>query len=160
MTTETKFEDGKLIVTRTYSAPREAVFEAWMETSKVEKWWGCAQCTNVRSEIEPRVGGKYNHHMTIEGAGEVPGFATLIEYDPPKKLAYESAMPTDGSVKMQVSVEFTEVDHGTFVRLVHSGIPNIKVDGDMEFRKIVQEGWTAAFGKLSDFMGQLTTESQ
>ena len=58
MTTETKFEDGKLIVTRTYSAPKEAVFEAWVETNKVEKWWGCAQCTSVRSEIEPRVGGK------------------------------------------------------------------------------------------------------
>ena len=95
--------------------------------------------------------------MTIEGAGEVPSLATLIEYDPPNKLAYESAMPTDDSVKMQVRVEFVEVEDGTLVRLVHSGIPNIKVDGDMELRKIVQEGWTAAFGKLSDFMGQLAT---
>ena len=152
MTTETKFENGILIVTRTYSAPREAVFEAWVETSKVQQWWGCAQCTNVRSEIEPKVGGKYNHHMTIEGAGEVPGFATLIEYDPPNRLAYESASPGDDATKMQVKVEFTEVEEGTLVRLEHHGIPDIKVEGDMELRQIVQAGWTAAFGKLDGLM--------
>lgn len=152
MTTETRFEDGKLIVTRVYDAPRELVFEAWVETSKVQQWWGCAQCTNVRSEIEPKVGGAYNHHMTIEGAGEVPGFATLIEYDPPAKLAYESSLPGDESTKMSVHVQFTETPEGTLVRLEHIGIPDVRVEGDIELNTIVREGWTAAFAKLDVFM--------
>lgn len=148
MDTKTYFEDGKLIVTRIYDAPQELVFEAWIETSKVQQWWGCAECTHVRSEIEPRVGGKYNHHMTIEGAGEVPGYGTLVEYDPPNKLAYESGLPHDADAKMRVQVEFTPVDTGTRVRLEHSGIPNLRVAGDCEMREIVRAGWTAAFGKL------------
>ena len=74
MSTDVKFEDGHLIVSRVYDAPRELVFEAWVETSKVQQWWGCAECTSVRSEIDLEVGGRYNHHMTIAGAGEVPGF--------------------------------------------------------------------------------------
>ena len=152
MSTVTRFEDGKLIVTRVYSAPRELVFEAWMETSKVQQWWGCAQCTNVRSEIEPKIGGSYNHHMTIEGAGEVPGFATLVEYDPPNRLAYESSLPGDSNSKMTVTVDFSDVPEGTEVQLVHSGIPDIKVEGDVELRSIVREGWTAAFGKLDSFL--------
>lgn len=151
MSTETRLENGNLIVTRVYAAPRELVFEAWVETSKVQQWWGCAQCTNVRSEIEPRVGGQYNHHMTIQGA-EIPGLATLVEYDPPNRLAYESSLPHDENANMRVTVDFLETKDGTKVQLVHSGIPDIKVDGDMELRVIVREGWTAAFGKLDTFL--------
>ena len=146
--TQVRFESGDLIVSRVYPAPRELVFEAWIETSKVQKWWGCAACTSVRSEIEPRVGGQYNHHMTIEGAGEVPGFATLVEYDPPKRLAFQSPAHPGSDADMLVAVDFTEVEEGTLVRLVHSGIPDMRVDGDIEMREIVREGWTAAFGKL------------
>lgn len=152
MSTEVKFEDGDLIVSRWYDAPREVVFDAWVETSKVQQWWGCAECTSVRSEIEAKVGGRYNHHMTIEGAGEVPGFATLTEYDPPARLAYTTAAPgVDAS--MSVSVDFTEQDGGTLVRLVHVGIPDMRVEGDFELRAIIRAGWTAAFGKLESFLG-------
>ena len=151
MSTEVKFEDGNLIVTRVYDAPREDVFEAWCETSKVQQWWGCAECTSVRSEIERKVGGQYNHHMTIEGVGEVPGFATLTEYDPPARLAYTS--PSGPDANMTVSVDFSEVEGGTLVRLVHAGIPDMRVEGDMELREIVRTGWTAAFGKLDAFLG-------
>jgi len=152
MSTEVKFEDGNLIITRRYDAPRELVFEAWVETSKVQQWWGCAECTAVRSEVEPKVGGRYNHHMTIEGAGEVPGFATLTEYDPPARLAYISADPNGAEDSMKVTVDFTVVEGGTLVRLVHAGIPDIKVDGDVELRQIVRRGWTAALGKLANVL--------
>ncbi len=153
MSTDVKFEDGNLIVSRVYDAPREDVFDAWFETSKVQQWWGCADCTAVRSEVEPRVGGQYNHHMTIAGAGEVPGFATLTEYDPPARLAFASVGPGGTDDGMTVSVDFTEVDGGTLVRLVHAGIPDMRVEGDVELREIVRGGWTAAFGKLGSFLG-------
>ena len=148
MSTEIKFEDGNLIVSRVYDAPRDLVFEAWVETSKVQRWWGCADCTSVRSEIEPKVGGKYNHHMTIHGA-EVPGSGTLTEFDPPRRLAYRSPGPGG---EMTISVAFTEVEGGTLVRLVHSGIPDMKVEGDCELREIIRGGWTAAFEKLGNFL--------
>lgn len=148
MNTEIRFEADNLIVTRVYPAPREAVFDAWIETSKIKQWWGCAECTDVRSEIEPRVGGKYNHHMTINNEHEAPGFATLIEFDPPNRLAYTSTDADD----MVISVDFTDVEGGTQVRLVHSGIPDIRVDGDIELREIIRDGWTAAFGKLATFL--------
>ena len=151
MTTESKFEDGKLVVSRVYDAPRELVFEAWVETSKVQQWWGCADTTNVRSEIDCKVGGRYNHHMTIHG-NEMPGAATITEFDPPARLAYRSASPMEGADDMLVTVDFSEVDGGTLVRLVHEGIPDMQVGPDIELRQIVQGGWTAAFGKLGGFL--------
>lgn len=154
MSTETRFENGNLIVTRVYPAARKDVFDAWVATHKVQQWWGCAMCTSVRSEVDPRVGGRYNHHMTIDGVGEVPGLGVLTEFDPPSRLAYRSPAAHGPEAEMLVTVEFTEVEGGTLVRLVHSGIPDVKVEGDMEMRVIVRQGWTAAFDKLFGFLAQ------
>ena len=152
MSTNIKFEKGNLTVTRIYKASIEDVFDAWMETSKIKQWWGCAECTDVRSEVEPKVGGKYDHHMTLEtpmGEHDVPGFATLVEYDPPHRLAYTSNEEGD---PMIVSVDFTPVDGGTQVRLVHANIPDMQVDEGVKLNDVIQDGWTAAFEKLGLFL--------
>ncbi|MEM9367994.1 MAG: SRPBCC domain-containing protein [Planctomycetota bacterium] len=153
MTTETRVENGVLIVTRTYNASRELVFEAWVNTSQVQQWWGCLECTSVRSEIEPKVGGHYNHHMTIDKVGNVCTFATLTEYDPPRRLSYTTPLPGDDSVVMTVKVTFTESLNGTCVRLEQAGIPNIRVDGNQDLREIIRSGWSAAFDKLARLLG-------
>jgi len=150
--TETNFKDGTLTVRRVYKAAIQDVFEAWVETSKIKQWWGCAECTNVESEIEPKVGGKYNHHMTIEneyGKFDAPGFATLTEFDPPHLLAYTS---NDDNDPMLITVRFKEIDSGTEVLLVQTNVPDTRVEGDVELCVIIQQGWTAGFGKLASFL--------
>jgi uncharacterized protein YndB with AHSA1/START domain len=146
MSTNVRIEGDKLILTRVFAAPRAAVFEAWVETSKVQQWWGCAEATKVRSEIEPRVGGRYDHHMTIAGVGEVPSCGRITAFDPPARLAYACEIPPGAcphaGKTMTVTVDFVEVAGGTEVRLVHAGIP-------AEHRDVVRAGWTAAMEKLA-----------
>ncbi len=149
MSTQTQYESGRLTVTRIYDAPREAVFDAWIETSKVQQWWGCANTTNVVSEVEPKCGGKYHHLMSIKGAGEFPMNGTITEYDPPALLAYEMAGWQPGAT-MRVRVEFFERDNGTEVRLTHDGIPD-------EGSEMVVAGWSASFGKLDRFLSAEAT---
>ncbi|MEM9554492.1 MAG: SRPBCC domain-containing protein [Acidobacteriota bacterium] len=151
MSTDIRFENGELIVTRVYAASREAVFEAWVETSKVEQWWGCGDTTRVRSHIEPRVGGRYDHTMTIAGS-DIAGNGLIVEFVPPSRLAYTAPLYGTTDIQMRVTVDFTEVTGGTRVQLVHQGIPDMRVDGDVELRLIVRDGWTAAFGKLDTFL--------
>lgn len=143
MSLEARYENGTLTMTRTYDAPCTAVFDAWVETSKVQQWWGCAQTTAVKSEIEKKVGGKFCHHMTIEGAGEYPMNCRITIYDPPKKLAYEEV--SDNPNPMLVTVDFVERGNQTEVRLVHANLPT-------GLSEIVKGGWTAAMGKLGDFL--------
>ena len=66
---------------------------------------------------------------------------------------YESPGMTGPDSTMLVTVVFTEVEGGTQVQLTHAGIPDMRVEGDFELREIVKGGWTAAFGKLADFLG-------
>lgn len=138
MSTDIRYENGKLYVSRYYDAPREAVFDAWIETSKVSKWWGCDQTTNVEADIEPRVGGKFVHRMTINGVQQEASQGRLITFDPPAHLAFSDA-------EMTITVDFTEQGRGTQVVLVHEGVPE-------EYLQFVKPGWTAAFRKLDTFL--------
>lgn len=143
MSMKTHYADRTLTMSRLYDAPRAAVFDAWINTLKVQEWWGCADTTKVRSEIEPRIGGKFCHVMTIHGADH-NAVGVIIACDPPARLAYELAA-TDFSPKMTVDVGFAEEDGKTRVTLAHSGLPDA-------LSPIVQAGWTAALGKLGDFL--------
>ena len=152
MSIEASFSDGTLNITRTYDALREVVFEAWVETSKVQQWYGCAQTTSVRSEIEPKVGGVYNHAMTMGEMGEHDGKATFTVFDPPNKLAFTSEAQ-GGMAAMTVTVEFIEEDGGTRVRLTHENIPEGPAGPDMpDMPEIIQAGWTAGLNKLGEFL--------
>ncbi len=143
MSMTTDYADGALTISRLYDAPREVVFEAWVEVAKVQQWWGCADTTKVRSDIDRHVGGKYCHVMTIHGNNHNAA-ATITNYDPPNQLAYETEA-TDYSPKMSVVVSFTEENGKTRVTLVHSGLPG-------ELSEIVTGGWSAGLGKLDDFL--------
>lgn len=146
MTTKAIFENGQLVMTRVYAASREDVFEAWVETSKVQQWWGCGDTTQVKSTVEPEVGGKYHHVMTIKNAGDHPIDGVITEFEPPALLAYQVTGETPDQT-MTVRVEFEVVESGTQVRLTHSNIPT-------ELGEIVTGGWTAAFQKLNRFLLQ------
>src|SRR6185503_9690880 len=112
---------------------------------KAEQWWGCEATTQVRAQIEPRVGGRFDHRMTIERVGEVPTSGRITEFDPPARLAFVWDVPPGGGADagkpMRIVVDFAEVAGGTEVRLVHSGIP-------AEHRDLVRAGWSASLERL------------
>lgn len=144
MSVDITYADNILTATRLYDASREKVFEAWIETSKLELWWGCADTTKVCSEVEPKVGGKYIQMMTIKNAGEYPGGGVITEFDPPSVLAFV-AEDTPSGAKNMVRVTFEDKDGQTLVTLKHHNLP-------AELKDIVRGGWTSALERLSDLL--------
>ncbi len=145
MSTITKVEDGTLHVRRTFDEPREAVFDAWIETSKTQEWWGCADTIHVTSEIEPRIGGKYIHAMTIKNVGVHPIRGRITAFDPPARLAYEMPGMAEGEW-MQVNVDFIERGNATEVHLTQWQIPEPLQD-------MIAAGWTASFERMARYFG-------
>ena len=143
MSTDIRFEDGKLVVTRRFDAPRDQVFDAWIATHKVEQWWGCGKTTAVVSEIEPVVDGKYCHTMTIEGA-EYPMVSRITVFEPPERLAFVMDA-SEHAPATHVEVTFTERGEQTEVRLQQWEVGE-------DLAREVRKGWTAAFEKLSELL--------
>jgi uncharacterized protein YndB with AHSA1/START domain len=50
--------DRKLVLTRTFDAPRALVFKAWTDPEQVARWWGPHGFTNARCELDARPGGR------------------------------------------------------------------------------------------------------
>ncbi len=144
MSTKTSYANGVLTVTRHYDAPRAAVFDAWINASKVRLWWGCGDTTDCQSTVVAKVGGDYHHDMTLHGKFEHQMHGRITEYDPPARLAYEVADERMDR-PMTVAVDFTEASGGTDVTLTHAGVPD-------DFSDIISGGWTAAFEKLGRFL--------
>ncbi|MDJ0757088.1 MAG: SRPBCC domain-containing protein [Ardenticatenaceae bacterium] len=141
MSAEVSYENGKLVVKRLFAAPRQAVFDAWIQTSKVELWWGCGYAIEVKSKIEPQIGGKYQHLMTLRDVGEYPHFGVIKEYEPPALLAYELFDP-DRDETMYVRVVFAEEGDHTAVCLTQDNLPDA-------YSEFVMAGWSSSFEGLA-----------
>jgi len=151
---DVNFQNGVLSVSRIYDAPIERVFDAWVEVNKTKQWWGCAQCVSVNSEIEPKIGGAYNHHMVIKndyGRHELAQLAVFVEYDPPYRLAYRSIDDDDPII---VAVDFNVAQTGTKIHITHTNIPDMIVGEGQGLGDVIRDGWTAAFGKLDNFLAK------
>ena len=53
----------ELVITRTFDAPRELVFEAFTDPRHLTKWWGPNRCTVIACEADPVVGGCWRISM-------------------------------------------------------------------------------------------------
>lgn len=49
----------ELVITRTFDAPRELVFEAFTDPEHLMNWWGPHGCTVISCEADPRTGGTW-----------------------------------------------------------------------------------------------------
>jgi uncharacterized protein YndB with AHSA1/START domain len=53
----------ELVITRTFDAPRELVFKAWIDPKHLAQWWGPKYFTNPVCEVDARPGGSLLIHM-------------------------------------------------------------------------------------------------
>jgi uncharacterized protein YndB with AHSA1/START domain len=59
MTGNTVDETERMVVTRVFDAPREAVWKAWTDPHYVMQWWGPKGFTAPVCKMDFRVGGKF-----------------------------------------------------------------------------------------------------
>ena len=145
-----------LRVSRTYSCPRQRVFDAWTRPENLQNWWGVGNgFTTTIVEVDLRVGGAYRLGMKPPD-GEHVHTATGVfeEVDPPGRLVYtwaweaSSEAPIAAEEFTRVTVEFIERGSQTELVLTHELFP------DEGARNQHNEGWTAILGQLEAFVSE------
>lgn len=136
---------GAVRLSRTIAADRQRVWNAWTRPEEM-KQWSCPApggCQGVESDF--RVGGSFTIRMDVDGKAH-NAFGTYKEIDEPRRLVYTWDWEEEENAMGEtvVTVEFSEVDGGTRVDLVHEGFP---VE---EARKGHEEGWGAC---MAHFLG-------
>lgn len=155
MTAELKSDGSvELRIERFLPFPRELVFEAWTQAEHLLQWMGPTFGINLSFiELDVQANGCYRFGFedsdcqTESEVSYVHGEYLSIE--PPRHLAFtwvwEHPVPDSGETT-HVTVDLTEVDGGTQLRLIHTGFPH------MESRQRHNQGWNGTIEKLLAYL--------
>lgn len=141
MTTQTA-----VLVKRTFAAPREKVFQAWVDPKMMTQWFArCPGCPPVEVlEADPRPGGNYRVVVTDDKAKVYRGHGTYREVRPPEKLVFTWNWDHDDYGNSIVTVDFRALGSSQFteVTLTHELLPTEKQREDH------RKGWEQCFDML------------
>ena len=80
-------EGREVVVSRSISAPRELVFEAFTEVRHLSQWWGPEGFTTTTRSFEFRVGGEWDFVMHGPDGTDYQEWITWTEIVPPERIA-------------------------------------------------------------------------
>ncbi len=136
------------------AAPAERIFCALTDGSQLMQWFRSPECPPKCWNMDARLGGKYGYasekgKAVVNGVSEFECHGEIVEYDPPRTLAYtwianwhdHAARPTI------VRWELTPRSGGTRVRVTHNGLAQEPIA-----RKDYSEGWPGVVQMLKKFV--------
>ena len=107
--------ERELVITRTFRAPAQIVFDAWTQPELVKRWWAprsrgvsVVECT---AEVKP--GGAWRY-VLARGAGEPFAFSgKYLEIERGKRLVYTNWFEAIPGAEVTVTVTLEEKDGAT-----------------------------------------------
>lgn len=116
--------DRELVITRTFGAPRELVFEAYSSCEHLKHWWGPRTWPMAECAMDFRVGGVWHYCLRGPNEGDESwGRAVFEEIVEPERIAYSDAFSdAEGTVdeampQTESVVELADIDGRTLLTL-------------------------------------------
>jgi uncharacterized protein YndB with AHSA1/START domain len=142
----------ELEFTRTYSAPRQLVWEAWTDPDQLAEWWGPRGVSTPRESIELdlRPGGRIAFDMVDDATGDrYPNGGTFLEVQPPARIAWSDDGFPDGSGKSTATVTFIEDTAGSTTVHIH-----LVADFSDTVSAGAEAGWSTQLDKLAEHLAR------
>jgi uncharacterized protein YndB with AHSA1/START domain len=80
--------EREIVSTRTLEAPRERVFEAFGDPSRLARWWGPTGFTNTIHAFDLRPGGAWRSTLHGPDGIDYPSESVFVEVDPPARIVF------------------------------------------------------------------------
>jgi uncharacterized protein YndB with AHSA1/START domain len=157
MTTTVVNPDQDAIVSEIdIAAPPERVFKALTDASELKRWFTNPECPAKVWEMDARVDGAYRYatekgSTVVNGVDEFVCHGHIVEYDPPRVLAYTwyANWHDDSTRRTLVRWELARKGSWTHVKVTHSGLMSLPVA-----RKDYTGGWPGVVEMLKQFVEQ------
>jgi uncharacterized protein YndB with AHSA1/START domain len=146
----TEHRPRALRIARTFDAPIERVFEAWVSEEVLRRWlhgmpgWG-----TPTAEVDLRVGGRIRIVMrdpTQRTEAGAVGEYRVVE--PPRRLVFTWVWDDQPDRPQLIELEFSERDGRTTVLMTNSAIPT---DERLESQ---ERGWQFCYDNLERFLAE------
>jgi len=140
-----------LEIKRFINAPRTRVYAAWTDPAQLKEWFGPVWVRTCELIAEARVGGKFRWDVINCEGKEVTIQGEYREIVPGEKIVFTWKHCDDELWENQIStvtVEFSDRNSGTELRLKHEQLP-----GD-ESRDDHDRGWNSVLDRLEKFVSE------
>ncbi len=150
MTTKTS-EKLSLEIKRFINAPRDRVYAAWIDPAQLKQWFGPEKVQTRNLTADARAGGKFRWDLTNSEGEKMRCLGEYRELQPGKKIVFTWQWDDDEDWENHISVvtvELSDRDGGTELRLTHEQLPN------EQSRDGHTGGWNSALDKLEKFLSR------
>ena len=89
-------DGGDLVFERTFNAPRERVWKAFMDPALVPRWWGPHGTTTTVAEMDVRPGGAWRYVSSASDRDDVVFYGEYLEIDPPNQFRWTFMFDVEG----------------------------------------------------------------
>lgn len=143
-------QDFTLDLTRFIRAPREKVFDAFIDEAVLARWHCPRGMSVANATVDARVDGAWRIDMrTRENASHSVG-GRYREIKRAERLVYtwvwEESMEGMGGLQTLIEIDFVARDEGTEIRMRHIGFPSEAA------RNGHNQGWNSVFNRLTDLL--------
>lgn len=103
-----------IVITRTFNAPAQLVYEAMTRPEHVRQWWGAGHGEMTVCEIDLRVGGQWHFAQQTPDGYDVSFSGEYLELDPPTRMVHTEKFDNmPDSQPSTIVTTFTEEDGRT-----------------------------------------------
>jgi uncharacterized protein YndB with AHSA1/START domain len=153
--------DREIVISRTFEAPRELVWQAMTDPEHVVQWWGPIGFTSTIEEMDLRPGGAWKHLLVGPDGVRYPNSSTFREVKKPERISYGHTGFREGgpSVESVVTWTFEQSEAGKTRVTIHMVFPSA-ADRDFvekEFGAI--EGGKQTLGRLGAHLVEMAANA-
>jgi glutathione S-transferase len=145
-------ESFTLQMSRFIRAPREKVFDAFVDESLLAAWHCPRGMTVTRARADAHVDGRWSLEMVARDGTRFAVGGRYRALARPARLSFTWQWEGTGSpmpeTETLIEVELVAKDGGTELRMTHSGFPSA------DSRARHQHGWSSCFNRLVDLLDE------
>ena len=154
------------VITRQFTLPLAAVWQAWSDADQLQHWWGPKGCSIDVLRFEFRPGGFFHYAMKHEGAPTMWGRFNYREIAPRERLVWLNSFANERCgiarapfseacpLEIQNTVTFVERDGVTTVTLRAEPFGELDAERQYfeELQPSLEQGYGGTFDQLADYL--------
>jgi uncharacterized protein YndB with AHSA1/START domain len=145
--------DKTLLIKRTFEAPRDVVWNAWVDAKQAKQWWGPNGFTAPVVELATVPDGAWHAQMRGPDGKVLGQHGILREIVPPEHLQYTFVWDENPEDELLVNVDFAAHGGKTEMNFRQTGFSSAdERDGH-------KDGWSQSFDRLAAYLRQVGSHS-
>jgi uncharacterized protein YndB with AHSA1/START domain len=149
----TETSDREIVISRVVNAPRELVWEAWIDPKQVVKWWGPRGFTTTVHEMEVKPGGVWTLTMRGPDGTEYPNKSIFKEVVKPERIVFSHGGAKKGGPGANFIATWTFEAEGNKTKVTIRMVFDTAADRDLVVKTYgAIEGGQQTLGRLNELM--------